>query len=56
MNNPFVLNLNRIKIHRAAEQLPCRQAKCVEVMTNVEDRHRWRKIVHDAANPRIEDG
>jgi len=27
-----------------------------ELVTNVEDRHQWRKIVYDAANPRNEDG
>ena len=27
-----------------------------ELVTNVEDRHQWRNLVHDAANPRSEDG
>ena len=27
-----------------------------ELISNVEDRHQWRKIVHGVANPRNEDG
>jgi len=27
-----------------------------ELVKNVEDRYQWRKIVHDAGNPRSDDG